>query len=484
MNKNKFEDVIAEQGRLIYTAEGDSMFPLIRPRDLLVIDAVKKPLAVNDVPLYKRDNGQYVMHRIVKIERGKYVMKGDNRSECEKGIRDRHIIGVLTAVIRDGKTLPVESPQEYKTRIADDLIYLLSCAVNEKKPDPQKVGQMDMTEIFYLARLHSLTSAAAFALEQVMPLPHAFDQAKKKAIRKLTLFEIEYAAVCAELEKAKIWYLPLKGILLKNDYPKTAMREMTDIDLLVDPTRMNDIKQIMERLGYTCEVFGKFHHDTYSKPPTIVFEIHHELFFKDDFPQISAYYKNIEDRLLKEGCACRMTDEDAYLYCICHTRKHDMFAGTGLRSLLDIDVFLKAHPALDTAYLKAELQKLDLIDYEQKIRELAQRVFSFAELNEAQRKELSRYLHSGVYGDAETMEYHQMAINLHNDDSGAAKRSYLKSRILISGDALKNQYPFVAKHKALYPLLLICRPIKAAVSKPGEIIREYKKVKAFRKKEP
>ena len=115
MNK-KFEDVIAEQGRLIYTNVGDSMEPVIREGNLLIIEAVKKPLKVGDVPLYKRDSGQYVLHRIVKIRRGEYTMKGDNRTALEKGITDRHIIGVLTGIVRNGKTYPVETAQEYLAR--------------------------------------------------------------------------------------------------------------------------------------------------------------------------------------------------------------------------------------------------------------------------------------------------------------------------------------------------------------------------------
>ena len=117
MNK-KFEDVIAEQGRLIYTNVGDSMEPVIREGNLLIIEAVKKPLKVGDVPLYKRDSGQYVLHRIVKIRRGEYTMKGDNRTALEKGITDRHIIGVLTGIVRNGKTYPVETAQEYLARIS------------------------------------------------------------------------------------------------------------------------------------------------------------------------------------------------------------------------------------------------------------------------------------------------------------------------------------------------------------------------------
>ena len=180
MNK-KFEDVIAEQGRLVYTNEGDSMFPIIRARDLLIIEAVREPLKIGDVPLYKRDSGQYVLHRIVAAKKGRYAMKGDNRTFVEKGVTERQIIGVLTGIVRNGKTYPVETLPERNARIAVDVIYLASCAVNEEAPDKKRVENMDLAEVCRLSEEHMLTAAVAFALEQVMPLPHAFDQAKKKA---------------------------------------------------------------------------------------------------------------------------------------------------------------------------------------------------------------------------------------------------------------------------------------------------------------
>lgn len=105
----KFEDVISEQGKLVYTNVGDSMYPFIKPRDLLVIEKLNSPLKKYDVPLYKRDSGQYVLHRIVKIKNGEYYICGDNRAHLERGIEDRHIIGLLTEIVRDGKTISVYS---------------------------------------------------------------------------------------------------------------------------------------------------------------------------------------------------------------------------------------------------------------------------------------------------------------------------------------------------------------------------------------
>ena len=112
----KFEDIINEKGQLVYTNVGDSMYPLIKPRDLLVIKKVTAPLKKNDIPLYKRDSGQYVLHRIVKIKNGEYYICGDNRAFIERGITDRHIIGVLTDIVREGRTIPVNSP-EFKSYV-------------------------------------------------------------------------------------------------------------------------------------------------------------------------------------------------------------------------------------------------------------------------------------------------------------------------------------------------------------------------------
>ena len=117
MNKSSFEEVLAKDGRLIYTNVGDSMLPLIRQgRDLLVIERPTGRLKKYDVPLYRRDSGQYVLHRVVKVLPDSYVICGDNRWSLEKGITDRHVIGVLTALIRDGKEISV-SDRSYRAYV-------------------------------------------------------------------------------------------------------------------------------------------------------------------------------------------------------------------------------------------------------------------------------------------------------------------------------------------------------------------------------
>ncbi|MDD6060598.1 MAG: S24/S26 family peptidase [Ruminococcus sp.] len=107
MNKSSFEEEIEKSGKIIYTNVGDSMMPFIKQgRDVLVISRAEGRLKRYDAPLYKRDSGQYVLHRILKVRKNDYVICGDNRCNREYGITDKHIIGVLTGIIRDGREIP------------------------------------------------------------------------------------------------------------------------------------------------------------------------------------------------------------------------------------------------------------------------------------------------------------------------------------------------------------------------------------------
>ena len=103
-----FRTELNRNGKIIYTNVGDSMMPLIKQgRDVLIIEKTHGRLKKYDIPLYQRDSGQYVLHRILKVREKDYVICGDNRWQKETGITDRHIIGVLTGIIHNGKEIKV-----------------------------------------------------------------------------------------------------------------------------------------------------------------------------------------------------------------------------------------------------------------------------------------------------------------------------------------------------------------------------------------
>lgn len=112
-NTTTFEAELEKRGSIVFTNVGRSMMPLLRQgRDLMVIvkkgpDRCKK----YDAVLYKQPaDGRYILHRILKVREADYVIAGDNNSFLEYGITDAHILGVLSAVVRDGKQISVTDP--------------------------------------------------------------------------------------------------------------------------------------------------------------------------------------------------------------------------------------------------------------------------------------------------------------------------------------------------------------------------------------
>lgn len=87
------------------TVTGSSMNPLLtHERDSVVLTSCNKfNLKRGDIPLYRRSNGQYVLHRIIKVNRNSYNLCGDNQYIIEKNLPKGNIIAVVKAFERNGK---------------------------------------------------------------------------------------------------------------------------------------------------------------------------------------------------------------------------------------------------------------------------------------------------------------------------------------------------------------------------------------------
>ena len=120
-----------------------------------------------------------------------------------------------------------------------DMLYLTACAVNNITPDSSCIALIDPDELFKMCQYHSLTAIVCTALESAGISNKKFIEAKLKAIRKNILLDSERKKICGTLEQYGIWYMPLKGTVLKELYPQTDVRQMSDNDILFDKTSVS-----------------------------------------------------------------------------------------------------------------------------------------------------------------------------------------------------------------------------------------------------
>ena len=99
----------AGQGVRFYP-RGVSMLPMLRQDiDSVWIEPIRKPLKKYDLPLYRRDNGKYILHRIIQTGET-FVCIGDNQFQLEPGIRPDQMIAVVTAFYRGERKHLVTEP--------------------------------------------------------------------------------------------------------------------------------------------------------------------------------------------------------------------------------------------------------------------------------------------------------------------------------------------------------------------------------------
>lgn len=122
MNKKKISldeiyPVIKEKidngGTVQLPITGTSMNPLLYwGRDSVELVKCDNPKKY-DIIFYRRDNGQFVLHRIVGKDEKGFILCGDNQVKKEYGITESHIIAVVKSITRKGKTISI-SKASYK----------------------------------------------------------------------------------------------------------------------------------------------------------------------------------------------------------------------------------------------------------------------------------------------------------------------------------------------------------------------------------
>lgn len=102
-------EMLDQGGTFSLTITGSSMWPtILGGRDRVTLVKAPEKLKKYDLPLYRRKNGQFVLHRILSVnEDGTYDCCGDHQTQIERGLTQEQMIGLVTDIVRKGKAFSV-----------------------------------------------------------------------------------------------------------------------------------------------------------------------------------------------------------------------------------------------------------------------------------------------------------------------------------------------------------------------------------------
>lgn len=337
------------------------------------------------------------------------------------------------------------------------LLAILKSVLHNEAP-PEKPENVSMETVFKIAKFHSVANMAYYAVKDMKDLPEPLLAKWKKEYDKAQLKDvvqrIELNLISKTFEQDGIDHLPVKGFALKELYPKSDMRLMSDLDILIPPDKAQKARDAMVKIGYTVENYDGGVQDVYFKPPVMNVEIHNNLFVETMKSSVE-FYRNYAKKLFETESPTRrryISDEDAYAYVIAHTSKHYRGGGTGIRSVLDVYVMCEKKPQVvsSPSFLnQLKQQKLDV--FFSHISNLAKVWFGDMSTTPLYEEMGAYVMISGTYGTRAGDVLNRVSEG-YNGSLAKSKISNVVKRCFPPLYIMKTQYRWLKKYPWLLPV--------------------------------
>ncbi len=497
---------------------GTSMNPLLyQNRDFVKIQKPALPLEKGDIPLYRRKDGAFVLHRVVDIkENGEYVMCGDNQFVLEYGITDANIIGIAKKLIINGNEIDVDNDALYlkhkekylknvrsryparrlryklalaKRRIFNCGMRNVECGIEpeknqvniDKTQDIINIGSIlinaikaqitdseyqfpeatDFKKLYMLAHNHRVTAMVAplvmkceFADKEIKGI---FSKELFKYSARYTAQDKERAELSEILSENEIKHCFLKGSKVGRYYDNPDIRFMLDMDLYVEKDKIKKAEELLVSRGYEKNSNGDDKDTAFIKKPFLIIELHKEI--KYDYDKGYDYYKGAFERMISDnGYAMNMSNEDFYVYILSHSAHHFEIGGTGIKSIVD-HYYLrkKLKPKCDALTLENALENIGLTRFNQRIDKLCDFWFEDSEGDSFAQKTAEYVIFSGVFGNEMNNYLSGVAKGRYEENSN----SYLFRRLFPSMKIISIRYPILKKLPILLPIFWCVRILSA-----------------------
>lgn len=397
-------------------------------------------------------------------------------------------------------------------RANEYMMHLMKCALNNTTVDnkPEDISWDLVYKVVSKNDMQGLTYYAIEKLKEEIPeiILKEWKEVREAIIYKKLMMEVEREEILADLSEEGISFLMLKGCNIEKYYPQPGMRAMADNDILYGVIEAGDngeyhvvgkdeeernetvkntqlkLLDYMHQRGYKTKGMED-KDDACLKDDLYNFEMHRELL---DRPlEYSWYYSNPWKNAIKNENSDYMyhfSIDDEYIFMIIHEYKHYTRSGCGVRFLTDIYLFLKAQQEnMDWEYIRNELSKLNMKEFENEMRKLALDWLSpEKELKQEQVEKILYMCACGTFGYNKIFLkriHTRMVKGLAKDGEKnlrKAKIRYFLDRFFPKDEYYKDRYPFFYKHRLFRPLLTIFRCFRAVICYRKSVMMEIENV--------
>lgn len=358
------------------------------------------------------------------------------------------------------------------------LISLLNCAILGtplRSDDKNLLNDETMSEVYNLAKKHDMSHLLSVALKKcdITPcdeLSQKLNEAQNKAINRYLRIDMDKERILHVLNENSIDHIALKGAVIRELYPEQWMRTSCDIDILIKPQDIEAVKTLFfDKLGFKPFAQTSNRDISFATPNGVHIELHHTLLEDEnktgDLLEKVWEYSSLVDSKISEYT---MSPEFFITYIVSHAARHVTVGGCGIRPFYDL-YFILNKIKYNEDILNDLLEKAGLKTFFGYAKELMNAWIKGYSMGETALDLQAYIISGGTYGSYDN--YIKASVS-----AKGGKIAYLKKRIFMPIEDMKNLYPNVVKHPWLlnwYRICRLCRALFGGKAKRG--IKEVKK---------
>ena len=370
------------------------------------------------------------------------------------------------------------------------LLAALRCALKgEVLPEQPEISGETWEKVFLLARKHHLLPMifeAVYAQPGVMVHPSAGAVRKgvMQSVFAQTVKTAEFQELYTRLLQAGVSPLVVKGLVCRNLYPLPDHRISGDEDVLIPAEQFQTAHRVMTEFGMTTteaeENFEAAYEIPYRKAGSPLYiELHKYLFSPDSgaYGHLNDYFSHVHGNAREEeiqGCAvASLAPDDHLFYLICHSFKHFLHSGFGIRQVCDIVLYARRYGGeIHWEQLMEKCRQIradrfagalfrigrEYLDVD--LSDILPESWNSMEVDPLPMVE--ELMEAGVYGGADRSRKHSSNITLtamENQKRGKATSGGVLKSLFPEPKKLEKRYPYLKKHPALVPVAWVSRII-------------------------
>ena len=352
------------------------------------------------------------------------------------------------------------------------------------------LSTQDWADLFRLAQTHQVLPMifeAAYACPAAKGADPRLMMAVKRQVMQAVMIQAmktsEFLALMKHLRKEGLTPCVVKGIACRSLYSNPDYRMSSDEDVLIPPEQARRCHEAMLAFGMRMsdpqQNWEASFEVPYSKPGSPIYiELHKSLFPPDsdaygDFNRFFDHVHACTAELTVDGVTmATLNPTDHFFYLICHSFKHFLHSGFGLRQVCDIVLFAQRWgKEIDWWIVRRHCEAICALQFTCALLKIGKVYFGFDpevaclpeswaidEVDEAPM--LADLLDSGIFGDATMSRKHSSTMTLSavsaNKKGKRAKRSVLRT-LFPRLDTMAVRYPYLKSKPYLLPAAWISR---------------------------